>query len=176
MGRQFPNAALQLPEIAEYRNDAVDSLTHFLQPAYQQANPRFLSYSPADFTKLLRDRVEETDLHSSFSILAAVEAALRVDYLIRVTGKRKDPLSRAFRDIYKEKGENARLDDDLLDTWLQFHPEFRALIGEFRAALHFRHWLAHGRYWVRPRNGRFDYISLYTLASFLFSNFPLHHD
>ena len=175
MGRQFTNAAQELPEIAGYRNDTVDSLTYFLQPLVQQANPRFLSFSPEEFTQLLRDRVEETDLHSSFSILAAVEAALRVDYLIRATKKRKDPLSRAFRGIYKQKGEYARLDDDLLDAWSQFHPELKSLIGEFRAALHFRHWLAHGRYGAKPRNGRFDYISVYTLASFLFSNFPLHH-
>lgn len=45
-------------------------------------------------------------------ILAVVEAALKMDYLTRVYERRKDDLSRVFRDLYREKGRNARLDDD----------------------------------------------------------------
>jgi hypothetical protein len=138
-----------LAEIADYHKDAVDSPTFFLQPLWQQNNPRFLGYSPSEFNELLRklllSRIEETDLRSSFATLAAVEAALRIDCRVRATQRRKDPLSKAFRVIYRAKRQNVRLDEDLLSLWLQYHPGLKGLVGELRAALHFRNWLAHGR-------------------------------
>jgi hypothetical protein len=161
-----------LAEIAEYHNDAVDALTVFLQSLWQQKHPRFLFTSRAQFNELLRRRVEETSLRSSLAILAAVEAALRNDYGFRATKQRKDPLSRAFRVIYRTKGERVRFDEDLLDLWVQHHPGLRRLVGELRAALHFRHWLAHGRSWERPVQGRFDYLSIYNLAEVMFANSP----
>jgi hypothetical protein len=162
-----------LTEIAEYHNDVVDSLTFFFQQFRFQSNSRFIGYTLEEFDNLLLGRIEETDLRSSLAVLAAVEAALRIDYLLRAKMRRKDPLSKAFRAIYRKKQENARFDEDLLDLWGQYYPELKRLIGELRAALHFRHWLAHGRYWERPTHGRFDYISVYTLADILLSNFPL---
>ena len=161
-----------LAEIADYHNDAVDSLTFFLQQLWQQNNPRFLLFSSSEFNQLVLSRIEETVLRSCLATLAAVEAALRNDYLLRARQRRKDPLSRAFRVIYKTKRENVRFDEDLLDLWVEYHPDLRRLVGELRAALHFRHWLAHGRSWERPAHGRFDYDSIYNLAELILSNFP----
>lgn len=176
MARTSDLEGQSLAEIAEYHNDAVDSLTYFLQPLLQQKNPRFLGYTLTEFKGLLLSRIEETDLRSSLATLAAVEAALRVDFLLRVTQRRKDPLSRSFRDIYKKKGERAQFDEDLLDLWATHYPDLKRLVSELRAALHFRHWLAHGRYWERPAHGRFDYVSLYTLAELMLGNFPLYRN
>ncbi|MGD1102433.1 MAG: hypothetical protein ABSA59_10235 [Terriglobia bacterium] len=171
MARTSDLEGQRLAEIADYHNDAVDSLTFFLQPLLQQNNPRFINYSSAEFNELLHSRIEETGLRSSLATLAAVEAALRNDYRLRVTQRHKDPLSRAFRVIYKTKREKVRLDENLLDLWVRHHPELRRLVGELRAALHFRHWLAHGRYGERPAHGRFDYDSIYNLADLILSNF-----
>lgn len=176
MARTSDLEGQSLAEIADYHNDVVDSLTFFLQPVLQQNNPRFLGYSLAEFTQLLLSRIEETDLRSSFATLAAVEAALRTDYRLRATQRRKDPLSRAFRVIYRAKREKVRFDEDLLDLWVQHHPDLRRLAGELRAALHFRNWLAHGRSWERPAHGRFDYVSIYRLADLMLSNFPLYRN
>ncbi len=173
MARTSDLEGQSLAEIADYHNDAVDSLTFFLQPVSQQNNPRFLNYSSSEFNELLHSRIQETDLRSSLATLAAVEAALRIDYRLRATQRRKDPLSRAFRVIYKTKRENVRFDDDLLDLWVQHHPDLRRLVGQLRAALLFRHWLAHGRAWERPAHGRFDYDSIYNLAELILTNFPL---
>jgi len=162
-----------LTEIAGYHNDVVDSLTFFMRQLWRQNNSRFVGYSLEEFNDLLFVRIEETDLRSSLAILAAVEAALRIDYLLRAAKRRKDPLSKAFRTIYREKQEKARFDEDLLDLWGQYYPELKRIIGELRAALHLRHWLAHGRYWKRPTHGKFDYDYVYTLADNLMANFPL---
>jgi hypothetical protein len=162
-----------LAEIADYHNDTVDALTSYLQPLLQQNNPRFLGYSPSDLEKLLLRRIKETGLRSSLAILAALEAALRIDYELRAKQRRKDPLSRAFRVMYKRKRERIRFGEDLLDLWVQHHPNLRRHVGELRAALHFRHWLAHGRHWERPSYGRFDYVDIYNLAERVLSDFPL---
>jgi hypothetical protein len=160
-----------LAEIAEYHNDAVDALTFFLQALWEQKDSRFFGCSLAEFKGLLRNRIRETDLRSSFAVLAALEAALRNDYEFRATKRRKDALSRAFRKIYRKKRERVQFDEDLLDLWVQHYPGLRRVVGELRGALHFRHWLAHGRSWERPVHGRFDFVNIYHLAELLFAEF-----
>jgi hypothetical protein len=160
-----------LAEIAEYHNDTVDALAFFLQALWEQKYPRFVGYSLAKFEDLLQNRIRETDLRSSFAILAAIEAALRNDYEFRATKRRKDALSKAFREIYKKKPKKVRFDEDLLDLWVQHYPGLRKVVGELRGALDFRHWLAHGRSWDRPVHGRFDFFNIYNLAATLFAEF-----
>jgi hypothetical protein len=168
-----------LTEIAEYHNDVVDAVTFFWHPNYQQSNTRFIGCTPREFderlTALRFDRIEETEIRSTLALLAAVEAALRIDYLLRVNRRAKDDLSRAFRTLFKEKQERALFDEDLLGFWANHHPELKRYLSELRAALRFRHWLAHGRYWRRPTNGRFDYLSIYFLAQMILS-FPLYRN
>jgi hypothetical protein len=165
-----------LAEIAEYHNDAVGALTFFLKSLFQQCDPRFLDWSLAEFNDLLLNRIEETDLRSSLAILAALEAAVKIDYQLRARQRYKDALSREFRATHKRKQDRVRLDEDLLEPWARHYPSLKSLIGEFRAALHFRHWLAHGRYWKRPVHRRFDYLSLYALAELALEQFPLHRN
>jgi hypothetical protein len=115
-----------LTAIADYHNDVVDSLTFYLQQLRNQNNSRFIGYTLAEFNDLLLGRIEETDLRSSLAVLAAVEAALRIDYLLRATKpkRRKDPLSIAFRTIYRRKRKNARF-EDLLDLWGKHYSELK---------------------------------------------------
>ena len=47
------------------------------------------------------------------SLLAAVEAAFRIDYLQRCYQRKKDGVSRQFWEIYKEKETRASLEDEL---------------------------------------------------------------
>jgi hypothetical protein len=91
-------------------------------------------------------------MRSTLALLAAVEAALRI---LRATQRRKEDLSKAFRTLYKKKQAHSLFDEDLLELWAKHHPELKKYVSELRAALKFRHWLAHGRYWRRPTNGRF---------------------
>jgi hypothetical protein len=96
----------------------------------------------------------------------------RIDFRLRIARRAKDPLSRAFRVLQKSTAR-ARFDEDVLGLWKEHHPELKQLVSELRAALKFRHWLAHGRYWERPSNGRFDYVSIYDLAVATLFHFPL---
>jgi hypothetical protein len=126
-----------------------------------------------DFEAFVSERIRETELRSTLTILAALEAALRIDYRHRVEQRRKDPLSKEFRRINRSRGTRVRFDEDLLELWRQHHPGYKKLVSELRAALHFRHWLAHGRYWQEPNGGRFDYFSVYSLAELILNTLPL---
>jgi hypothetical protein len=107
---------------------------------------------------------KEIELSFSLNAIAAIEAKFRIDYLERATDKLKDELSRRFREIFKEKGKRVGLEEEILDGWKIHHPEYKALIGTYIQSLNFRHWIAHGRYWV-PKFGRnYDFTIIYVLC------------
>ena len=89
----------------------------------------------------------ELDYLVMFDLMAATEAVVRLEYWTRVDNKHKDALSRALRKLYRQKSLQVKLDDDLLDLWSTLRPTLKDTIGDFKGALKFRHWLAHGRYW-----------------------------
>src|ERR1019366_1895174 len=83
------------------------------------------------------------ELLAMFELLATTEAILRIEFDARVKGRRKDSLSRRFRDDHKMSGEKIRLDDDILAALKEAGVELAA----FRGTLRLRDWLAHGRHW-----------------------------
>lgn len=60
--------------------------------------------------------------------------------------RKKDSLSKRFRNLYKAKGDRPRLDEDILVAMKEGGVSASAIAG-FRGALKLRNWLAHGRYW-----------------------------
>jgi|ERR1019366_2367409 hypothetical protein len=158
-------------EIAEYHNDVVASLKYF-----SKTSPSFIStrYFGRPLGDVLAARIEETDLRSAFFVLTALEAAFRIDYLYRCRKKMKDDLSRAFRLIYKDRGKNATLDEDIFGTWKRKSsaPGPR-LIEDLRGAFNFRHYLAHGRYWESKLGRKYDFNFAYSLADDVLNAFPL---
>lgn len=158
-------------EVAEYHNDVAASLKYF-----SKSSPSFIStrYFGRPLDEVLAARLEETDLRSAFFVLTALEAAFRIDYLYRCQKKMKDDLSRAFRVIYKDREENASLDEHIFETWKEMSsaPGPR-LIGELRGAFNFRHYLAHGRYWEPKLGRKYDFNFMYSLADDVLNAFPL---
>lgn len=105
-------------------------------------------------------------------ILARIEAAFRVDYKARATSKRTDPISASFRKLYVQKGDRVRLEDDILEIWRQsLDPADRAIIGQLRGMLKYRHWIAHGRYWHPGAQHAFD--DIYLLADVILTGLDL---
>ena len=104
----------------------------------------------ADFTF----QTAELSLLSMLGMLACTEAAVRIDFIERVSNRKKDDVSRGFRDAFKEQGERIRLEEDILDLWREHgNAGIRRAVQEFKGALPLRNWLAHGCYW-KPRLGR----------------------
>lgn len=99
-----------------------------------------------------------------------------MDYRYRCKRKLKDKLSRRFRQIYKSHAERVQLDEDILEGWAEDSTAPRQLISELRGAFHFRHWLAHGRYWEPKLGRKYDYNYLFLLAEAIINAFDLKGD
>ena len=94
--------------------------------------------------------LEEVDHHVCLSLIASAESAIIVDFRRRIADRKKDVVSRSFIELFKLKDRDVRkvkFDDDILQTWASQSRGCKKAIGEFRGALNYRHWLAHGRYW-----------------------------
>jgi hypothetical protein len=105
-------------------------------------DPVFLGMPPDEIDGFFR----ELDFLTMLDLMSATDATIRLEYWTRVDKRYKDPVSRALRKLYKRKGLNVRL-EDLLNAWVAAKPSLSGPVGDFKGALHLRHWLAHGRYW-----------------------------
>jgi hypothetical protein len=99
-----------------------------------------------DFFVVQRGRLE---LLTMFELLATTEAVLRIEFQWRVVARKKDTLSRRFREIQKTRGNKIRLDEDILVPL----KDEGVPISDFRGTLKLRDWLAHGKHW-HPKLGR----------------------
>jgi hypothetical protein len=169
----FSNQHQELLQIESHHADVTFAISEYFRPRTGEYPERFLGYSIDELKSELTLRLAEIDITSSLSLLSAIEAAFRIDYLQRCYMRKKDPLSRTFREIHKHKGSMASLEDDILDTWKQCTIESKEILGHLKGALKYRHWIAHGRYW-EPKLGRskYDYQSVYQLAQTVFLSFP----
>lgn len=106
-----------------------------------------------DVDELFREQRERLDTIVMFELLATTEGALRIDFQGRVDRREKDPVSRRFRELSKKYDHRIQLEEHILDTWKELDPRAKKAVGNFRAALRLRNWLAHGRYWT-PKLGQ----------------------
>ncbi len=133
---------------------------------------RFIGYEPAEVDEELDARLAELEFTSTLTVLSGVEAAFRIDYLLRCDLKKKDPISMVFREIYKARRDRARLDEDIFVVWKTHSQGSTKLIGDLRGVFKFRNWLAHGRYLARDGQ-QYDYATVYALAATALNSFPL---
>lgn len=169
----FSGQNLSLAEAALHHDDVESSLRLYFSNASPSYTVRFTGYRTDEVTVELRDRLVELDRNSTMSLLSAVEAAFRIDHPQRCYRRGKDDVSRRFREIYGERGTRARLDDDIFEVWKNNAAGASEIIGELRGAFKFRHWMAHGRYWVPKHGGRYDHLTVYALCARALSAFPL---
>jgi len=115
------------------------------------SNPIFFAMDLEEIDEFFK----ELDYLAMLDLIAATEAAIRLDYQTRAYHGKGDEISRHFRKLYKKARDRVSLEWDVLEAWKRLAPRTRAAVGDFCGALNLRHWLAHGRYW-NPKLGR-DY-------------------
>lgn len=135
-------------------------------------NARFLGYTPEELKGEMFSTLDENERNSSLNILAALEAAFRVDFIQRCQGRRRDELSGVFRGVYQKKGIRVSLENDIFSSWSRIHPKLQPCVSRLTHAFKYRHWLAHGRYWTRKWGKEYDYQDIYSLAESTFDTFP----
>ena len=127
--------------------------------------PALVGLTPNELSELFRRYELELDLGACLILMAATEAALRIDFNHRVSKKLKDALSRNFRDIKRRRGEKIRLDEDILTPWCALASSTQRAVSEFRGALRLRDWLAHGRYWNAKLGRQYDSQDIFNLSA-----------
>ncbi|MFH1116077.1 MAG: hypothetical protein V1792_19360 [Pseudomonadota bacterium] len=161
-------------QIALHHSDLTEALKGYFKASYGSYPERFVGYTPKELAEELQARLDEIDRASVFSLLSAVEAAFRIDYLQRCQAKKKkrEDISQELRSIYEEKGTRASFKDHILPAWKR-EPTIRAgLISDLIAAFRYRDWLAHGRYWTAKLGRKYDYESVYKLVEDILDSFP----
>jgi len=90
---------------------------------------------------------------AKFLLLTSVEALLRLTFDQLSKRERKPAIAHRFRRIRRERGDKVRLEEDILNTWIEVYPQTAQSIRVFKGVMPLRNWLAHGRYW-NPKVGR----------------------
>jgi len=172
MGRKvsFSNQCLSIDEIVYYKQDLEKAIRLYYE-SYEKYE-KFYAYSFQDINEEKILRIKELELNAIFMILSSIEALFRVDFNLRVSKKLKDGLSEEFRSISKNKQSRISLEEDILEVWKNNFLHFKALLSEYKSALHYRHWLAHGRYWKPKLGKKYDFDSIYILADSIITNLP----
>jgi hypothetical protein len=155
----FSNKELSINKIEDYYLSLERSLRSF----YNKNNSHFTGYTLDELEKELETCIEELGKSTALTILATIEACFTVDFLQRCYNKSKDPLSREFRGKHKKKGLKISLSEDILELWKQ-HTQKKSLISDLKAALKYRNWLAHGRYWIPKLGRKYDFYGCLTLS------------
>lgn len=162
-----------LVEIAGIHDVARASLIYYHDPQNPGYSSVFAGLNNSEITGLLAAHLQELDVRSAFGVLASLEAVLRIDYLLRVYRRDKDPISREFRAAYALYGPNFRLEDGILEAWKTHYPPCRTLISSLFGAMNYRHWIAHGRYWLPKFGQQYDYYNVSALAIAVKAGLPL---
>jgi hypothetical protein len=171
----FSNKNLALNQVLLYFSDTTRAQRFYYSNASPDFAERFVGYTKEDLMNELESSLAETEMLSVFSVLAAIEAAFRVDFLYRCKTKKRDRVSKHFRNTYRANGEKIRLEEDILDVWRDYDARSKALISDIKGLFQYRHWLAHGRYYI-PRLARqkHDFHDIFALTSKALETFPLY--
>jgi hypothetical protein len=175
----FSDQQGSLEDIEEYYVDSQNALNYYYEPSNADRIPKFFGYTKKEIDNELKLRKESLDRMCSLEILAMIEAKFRIDYLVRSQKKKKDNLSKKFREIYKAKKNKASLTDDIIPAWKGKYPQHKTRLDNLGKALDYRNWLAHGRYWMpkkSPHISKYDYLIIYTLASDILEKMELHEN
>lgn len=173
MASLTPAERLTLQDISEFYAESENAFRLFFSPLNPDFEVRFAIHTLDEIRMKRANRLTELEKLSGFAVLSSIEATLKVDYLIRCEDRKKDALSRRFRVIFKKKKERISFDQDLIGSWLKEHPEHKQIFGFLRGAWRYRHWLAHGRYWLPKLGRKYDYFSLHSLAESIHGQLPL---
>jgi hypothetical protein len=140
---------------------------------------RFFAMTPGEIDAAFQEMTSELHHHLVLMLVASAEATLRTDALDRIRRRRKDPVSRKLRTLYQAKkaqGKRALPLEEILNVWDFETPgnQAKAAIAQMKKLLKYRHWLAHGRYWVDVQSGLNDPepFEVWTLLRRLFDVLP----
>ncbi|MCY2933546.1 MAG: hypothetical protein NT172_05205 [Planctomycetota bacterium] len=117
--------------------------------------PRLFGMTEQELETYQDHQLAELDRLTVFSLVASVEAEIRLDFERRIIARLKDALSDKYRKWHGSLKNRKRRRPDfdevgILGIMKRSGVIDAHLIGEFRECLRARHWIGHGRYFQRP--------------------------
>lgn len=168
----FSESYQEFEDLGEHYDVFVNSMNLY----YSELNPAFISqfrlYTREEVEREKEGRLEEIDASLALTLLASIEASFRIDYLQRCYREMEDPLSRKFRELYESKDSHVSFENEILDGWKEHSNVPLTLLEDIKGAFKYRHWLAHGRYWVPRLGRRYDFSNIFGLALEIDNSFP----
>jgi hypothetical protein len=163
-----------------------DSLVRlYEQTRYSRAHnlsdchPRFFAMDAQDIEESYQKDLEETDAQACLLLIAAAEAAIMLDFVSRVELRQKGEVNGELRHVFRRKCKNivnnVNVGDHVLTVWAKKFPTSKACIGNFKGALHYRHWLAHGR-WQRRDIRQYHPAGILDIIHAVFESIGLTED
>ncbi|HZT83351.1 MAG TPA: hypothetical protein VFA26_24180 [Gemmataceae bacterium] len=140
-------------DILEYYRRSLEALDALKKALRAEVAPqsRFYGMTPQEAEQAIRELAEELDREVTLLLTASFEATFQVDFHDRVGRRKKDPVSRRLRKLARTpRPKRARwvTVEEILDVW-QKETGKAQVIGSLKQLVLYRHWLAHGRYWVQ---------------------------
>ncbi len=132
------------------------------------SNEYFRGYSEKELKKHLAYHLQEAEYDACLALLAAIEAAFRLDFDYRHRAKRKDSRSSEIRRMSKLPRNDFSHDiamSDLFDLLAVDGSASGRTINLLKVFFQYRHWLAHGRYWRLKIGGKKpNFSDIYQIA------------
>jgi hypothetical protein len=165
---KFSDKFSTVEEIESWYEDQVLALLAFKNEQIQHARlgtiPSILKFHGLSIDELL-DYFDQSMLELEylvcFNLLAVVEAHIRMDFYSKIKKRPRLNITKRYQELFKEKKNKVSLEEDLLEILKDEIPSYKSAFSAYDGALKFRHWIAHGRYWV-PKLGM-----SYTVGSIL---------
>jgi hypothetical protein len=139
------------PDIFEYYRRSIEALTALKlgTAGAVSVGSRFEGMTQDDVRVALDNLRNDLDQ----SVVLLLEATLQADFHETITRKKKDGVSKELRKLWygnaSKHGRSRRVTvEEIVDVWKK-HIGQTFVIGNFKQLVLYRHWLAHGRYWVQ---------------------------
>jgi hypothetical protein len=135
----------------------------------------FSNYSENEILNEYNLKSSELDKLFVLTLLSAIEAKFKIDYSIRCENRYKDEISQIFREYYRENSYRVNFEEKILKTWKDKSAKSNVFFNEIIQIFKFRHWLAHGRYWILKSNiEKYDFFYIYAIAQSIDSDLNLY--
>ena len=94
---------LKIEHIFKHYDDLTKSLYLYFSPANPDYLMIFANEQETMIQHVYKEKLGEVDLSFSLTLLASVEAYFMVDYALRSKLRKRDAVSRAMREIYRDR-------------------------------------------------------------------------
>ena len=162
---------LELDRIARQYRDVEAAVKDYFSASNPRSADRFLGYTEEEILSERTSLLEEHGRGTSMTVLAALEAAFRIDFLQRCYRREKDAVSIEFLKLYRSRRAPVSLGGDILPVWKRKASKLASVVADLQKVFRYRNWLAHGRYWESD-SPKYDYEEVYRLAETVLNVFP----